>query len=56
MTPKTLIWIGAAVGGTVGGFIPTLFGADALGFWSIVWSTVGGIAGIWGAFKLSQRM
>lgn len=56
MTPKTLIWIGAAIGGTVGGYIPILFGTDAISFWAIVWSTVGGLLGIWGGFKLSQMM
>lgn len=56
MTPKTLIWIGAAVGGYIGGYIPTLFGGDIFSFWSIVWSTIGGLAGIWGGFKLSKMI
>ena len=36
---------------TVGGYIPVLFGTDSL-YASLLGSTVGGLLGIWGAFKL----
>jgi hypothetical protein len=42
------------VGSTVGGFVPMLWGAGALSFSSIIWGSVGAIAGIWLAFKISQ--
>ena len=54
MNAKSLIWIGVFVGTTIGGFLPTLWGADFLSISSIVWSTVGGIAGIYLGFKLSH--
>lgn len=54
MNAKSLIWIGVFVGTTVGGFIPTLWGAGMLSFSSIMWSTVGGLAGIYLGFKLSK--
>jgi len=54
MSPKSLIWIGVFVGSTIGGFIPSLWGDNFLSVSSIILSTIGGIAGIWGGFKLSQ--
>jgi hypothetical protein len=56
MNAKSLIWIGVFVGSTVGSFIPTLWGDSALSFMSIITSTIGGLVGIWGGFKLSQLM
>lgn len=54
MQPRTLIWIGVAVGSTVGGFIPTLWGASFLSFSSMLFSAVGAFAGIWLGYRLSQ--
>jgi hypothetical protein len=54
MNSKSLIWVGIFVGSTLGGFIPELWGASFLSFESIIFSTIGGIAGIWAGFKLSQ--
>lgn len=56
MNSKTLIWIGAFVGGFVGSYIPVLFGASTLSMSSIIGSTVGGLVGIWGGFKLFQML
>lgn len=49
---KIILYIAIGLGGFIGGYIPTLFGADALSGWSIFWSTVGSIAGIWLWVKL----
>lgn len=54
MERKTLVWIGLAVGSTMGGLIPTLFGGSALGFWSVILTALGGIAGIAIGFKLGS--
>lgn len=54
MSTKTLIWIGVFAGSTIGSFLPMLWGDSALSFSSIILSTVGGLAGIWGGYKLSQ--
>ena len=48
---KFIMWTAITVGGFVGGYIPVLFGADALGGWSILGSTIGGIFGIWVWYK-----
>ncbi len=50
------IWLGAFVGSTVGGYVPCLFGADLLSLWGIVGSVVGGIAGIFGGYKVAQQL
>jgi hypothetical protein len=54
METKTLVWIGSIVGGTVGSFIPMLWGAGVLSFSSILWSGIGGIAGIYAGFKIGN--
>ena len=53
MTMKTLIWIGLAVGGTVGGVIGAYFDGG-VGLWSVLLSTVGSLAGIWAGYKLGK--
>jgi len=53
---KMLIWIGAGVGGAVGGWLGSLLDGNMLGIWSILLSTIGGIAGIYAAYKLNQRI
>jgi outer membrane lipoprotein SlyB len=56
MSAKSLIWIGVFVGSTVGGFIPMLWGGNMLGVGSIIWGTIGGLAGIWAGFKVSKMI
>jgi len=56
MSAKSLIWIGVLVGSTIGSFIPSLWGAGYLSMSSVILSTVGGIAGIWAGFRLSQSI
>ena len=54
METKTLVMLGAGVGGTAGGGIGALFDGG-LGLWSVLLSTIGGLAGIYIAYKLNQR-
>ncbi len=56
MNPKPLITIGVLVGSTLGGLIPYLWHASFLSFSSIIFSGLGGIAGIWAGWKLSQNL
>jgi phage tail tape-measure protein len=51
MSRKKFIILGMFIGSVAGGYAPLLLGADSI-FVSIVGSTVGGILGIWLAFKL----
>lgn len=50
---KKLIWLLMLIGGVVGGFLPTLWGAGMLSLSSVVLTALGGFAGIWLGFKLS---
>jgi len=52
---KGAVWTAATIGGVVGGFIPALWGAGQLSGWSIVFGTIGGLAGIWVVYKLYNR-
>ena len=54
MNSKSLIWIFMAIGSTIGGYLPTLWGDSFLSFTSVFLTAVGGIIGIWIGFKLSN--
>ena len=54
MNSKSLIWIGVFVGSVVGGWIPTLWDAGLISFSGIIGSTIGGLIGIYGGYKISQ--
>ena len=49
-----MIMLGMIIGSTVGGYVPTLLGVDAFSLTSVFGSVVGGILGIWLAYKLTQ--
>ena len=54
MASKGFVWFGAIVGSSIGGVVPMFFGGDMFSMASIIWSTIGGILGIWFAFKIGQ--
>lgn len=45
---------GALLGGIIGGYIPSLWGAGVLDASSIFWGTVGTIVGIWAGYKVGK--
>jgi hypothetical protein len=45
-------YTGGFVGGTIGSFIPTLWGASQLSASSAVFFMIGGFFGIWVAYRL----
>ena len=51
---KGVIGLMAGVGGTVGGYLPVVFGQSSFGGWSLLGAFVGGLVGIWIGYKLSQ--
>jgi ABC-type antimicrobial peptide transport system permease subunit len=51
---KTLVFIGLTVGSTVGGYVPSLWHASYFSFSGILFSVIGGIAGIIAAFKIRE--
>jgi len=51
---KKLIWLGMFVGSTVGGYVPTLWGASVFSLSSILLSAVGGLLGIWLGYRMGE--
>ena len=54
MSRKSMIMLGMIIGSFVGGYMPTLLGADAFSMTSLLGSVVGGILGIWLAYMLTR--
>ncbi len=54
MSSKSLIWIGMTIGSAIGGYLPLLWGGSLFSFTSIILTAVGGIAGIWTGYRLSN--
>jgi len=52
MSRKKSIMIGMVIGSIAGGYAPVLLGADSI-FMSLIGSTIGGLLGIWAAYKVS---
>lgn len=54
---KLFITLGAAIGGIAGAYIPTLWGdTDLFSVWSIVFSVIGGLVGIWVGYLIADRI
>ena len=43
---RRLIWLCAAVGGTIGSFVPALWGGSDMSLTSLVFGLIGGVAGM----------
>jgi hypothetical protein len=57
MIMKLMIYVGASIGGLVGGYLPILLlHADALSGWSLLSGFVGTMLGLWAGYKVSQMM
>lgn len=54
MNQTALIWLCMAIGSTLGSFIPTLWGAGFLSLASVIFSTMGGLLGIYIGYRLNQ--
>jgi hypothetical protein len=50
---RRVVWIFVGVGMVVGGFVPLVWGGSALGLASLVFGSLGGVAGLWVAAKLT---
>jgi hypothetical protein len=48
---RGVMMIAVLVGSTLGGFVPNLWGGSALSVSGVVFSLLGGIAGIWAGVK-----
>jgi len=54
MREKKLIWIGAAMGSTLGGLLPGMWHASMFSMWGLLFSTIGGLVGIWAGWKVGR--
>ncbi|KND49835.1 MAG: hypothetical protein AB203_01960 [Parcubacteria bacterium C7867-008] len=51
---KQVIFVGMAVGSFVGSYIPSLWGAGIFSFSSVIFGAVGGLVGIFIAYRISN--
>ncbi len=51
---KKSVWLGMFIGSTIGGFVPMLWHASLFSISAILMSTLGGVAGIWAAYRLGR--
>ena len=56
MDLKKLCWIGAIVGSSIGGYLPELWGGSMLSLSGLVFSMVGGFAGIWAGYRIGKSI
>lgn len=54
MDTKKLIWLGAIMGSVLGGCVPGLWHASAFSLSGLLLSTIGGLAGIWLAWRYTR--
>ena len=50
---RRVIWIFVAVGSTIGGLAPEVWGGSAFGLASLTLGCLGGLAGLWLAVRLT---
>lgn len=55
MESNRLVWLGVFVGSLIGGYIPTIWGANFLSFSSIIWSSIGAFVGLYLGYKISRE-
>jgi hypothetical protein len=53
LVDRRIVWLFVGVGMTVGGLLPEAWGGSALGVASLAFGTLGGVAGLWLAAKLT---
>lgn len=53
MERKTAVWFGLFIGSTLGGFVPSLWGAGMLSYSGLIASSVGSLVGIWIAWRVT---
>ena len=51
-----MIWLGAIVGSTAGGYVPALFGADLISMSGVIGSIIGGLVGVFAGYKLGRSL
>ena len=52
--PRSVIGLCILAGSVIGGYVPTLWGASSLGVTSLLFSGVGGVAGIFVGRRIAE--
>jgi hypothetical protein len=50
---RRVVWLFVGVGMVVGGFVPVVWGGSALGLASLMFGSLGGVAGLWLAARVT---
>jgi hypothetical protein len=50
---RRVMWLFVVVGSTVGGLLPEAWGGSPFGLVSLAFGCLGGLAGVWAAFRLT---
>lgn len=54
---KSLIYIGATIGGIAGAYIPALWGdSNMFSGWSLLMGAIGGVIGIYVGYKIQENL
>jgi hypothetical protein len=56
MNPKQIILVLTIVGGTIGSFIPLIWGDSLLSFSSVIFTAIGGFAGLYIGYKSTLNL
>ncbi|HEY2543344.1 MAG TPA: hypothetical protein VGH92_09860 [Gaiellaceae bacterium] len=51
---RSAVMMCATLGMLIGGFVPTMWGASSLGLQSLLFSGVGGAAGVWAGLRIAE--
>lgn len=54
MSPKSIVFLGMAVGSLIGGYLPVFFGASVFSYTSLLGNVLGGLLGIYITYKTTQ--
>lgn len=54
MMGRGVIGMCATFGLLLGGFVPMLWGASSFGLESLLFSGIGGVAGVWAGFRIAE--
>lgn len=54
MGTKSLVTLFMFIGSLLGGYLPVLFGVNALSFTSVITSAIGGIIGVWIGYRIGE--
>jgi len=50
---RRVVWLFVLVGSTLGGLAPEVWGGSAFGLASLTLASLGGVGGVWVAFRLT---